>query len=184
MRADTPDGAARIYAELHPVVEPPEPGAAARFDLAAADMPGAVIAYAAEGEGLRDWPLRLISRRTRHRFNSVGGHLSALRAKRTTNPAHIHPDDLAELGVVPGSVVRIESEAGHVFAVAEASAELRLGTVSMAHAWGDPDIGVEGVREVGGGTNRLVSETSRFDPVTGQSLQSAIPVRISPAEAA
>lgn len=182
VRDDTPDGAAKIYHDLHPVVLPATTDAGARFDLTAGAMPAAIAAYAAEGEADRDWPLRLISRRTRHRFNSVGGHLGALKAKRTTNPAHIHPDDLAELGVAAGDVVRIDSPVGHVFAVAEASPDLRRGTVSMAHAWGDPEIGKEGVRTVGGGTNRLVSETSRFDPATGQSLQSAIPVRVALAD--
>jgi hypothetical protein len=51
----------------------------------------------------------------------------------------------------------------------------------MSHAFGDPGIGPEGVREHGASTNRLVSESVRYDPVTGQSLQSAIPVAITPA---
>jgi anaerobic selenocysteine-containing dehydrogenase len=142
-------------------------------------MPIALSDYAAEAETETAFPFRLISRRTKHRFNSVGGHLSGLKAKRQTNPAHIHPDDLASWGIADGDVIRIESEVGHVFAVAEADQALRPGVISMAHAWGDPDVGAEGVREQGGGTNRLVSETVRFDPITGQSLQSAIPVRVA-----
>lgn len=181
VKADTPDGRPKIYEELHPVVLPPDPQTAARFDLEGGAMPDAVKAYAREGDGDTAMPYRLISRRTRHRFNSTGGHLSHLRSKRTTNPAHIHPSDLVALGVQPGEVIRIESHSGHVFAVAEASEAIRPGLISMAHAWGDPDIGKDGVREHGGGTNRLVTETERFDPVTGQSLQSAIPVRVLPA---
>lgn len=181
VKADTPDGRHVIYDDLHPVVLPPEPGATAKFDLAAGDMPGALRRYGTEAERDTAMPFRLISRRTRHRFNSTGGHLTNLRAKRSTNPAHMHPDDLARIGIAPGAVVRIESHAGAVFAVAEASDAVLPGIVSMAHAWGDPDIGKEGVREHGGGTNRLVTETERFDPITGQSLQSAIPVKIFPA---
>jgi anaerobic selenocysteine-containing dehydrogenase len=177
VKADTPDGRAHIYDDLQPLVEPAD-GEAGRFILTAGDMPNALNSYAIEGARDADWPYRLVSRRTRHRFNSTGGHLPALKAKRTTNPAHIHPDDLAMLGMSEGDVIRIESEVGHVFAVVEASPELRRGVISMAHAWGEPDVGIEGVRTIGGGTNRLVSETVRFDPITGQSLQSAIPVRI------
>ena len=178
VKKDTPDGRPHIYNELQPVVEAAD-GESGRFTLTAGNMPAAVMSYAAEAVCTTEWPYRLISRRTRHRFNSTGGHLPALKAKRTTNPAHIHPDDLATLGMAEGDIIRIESEVGHVFAVAEASADLRRGIVSIAHAWGDPDVGVEGVRDIGGGTNRLVSETVRFDPITGQSLQSAIPVRLS-----
>ena len=179
VRADTPDGTAIIYDDLHPVVGPPDPESANRFDLAAGEMPAELARYAERQS--RTATFKLVSRRTRHRFNSTGGHLPALKAKRTTNPAHIHPDDLAGLGLAEGDIIRIESEAGHVFAVAEASAAMRPGIVSMAHAWGDPDVGVEGVRAFGGGTNRLVSETRDYDPITGQSLQSAIPVSITAA---
>ncbi len=179
VRADTPDGRPRIYSDLHPVVQPPEPGDAARFDLTAGGMPGAVERYAVESAADVDWPYRLISRRTRHRFNSTGGHLPALHAKRDTNPAHMHPDDLAALGLDDGTLVRIESAVGHVFAVTAASNDLRPGIISMAHAWGDVGAGPGDVRTIGSSTNRLVSETSRFDPITGQSLQSAIPVRIT-----
>lgn len=181
VKVDTPDGRAKIYDDLHPVVLPPEPDATARFDLAAGEMPSELLRYAGEAARDMEMPFRLVSRRTRHRFNSTGGHLSNLRAKRTTNPAHIHPADLARIGVAPGDIVRIESHAGEVFAVVEASDALRPGIISMAHAWGDPDIGKDGVRHHGGGTNRLVTETERFDPITGQSLQSAIPVRVFPA---
>ena len=51
----------------------------------------------------------------------------------------------------------------------------------MAHAFGGPDVGADEVRTRGNSTNRLVSETVRYDPITGQSLQSAIPVAITPA---
>ncbi len=179
VKADTPDGRPHIYSDLHPVVEAPDPGHAARFDLTAGDMTGEVTRYADAGETEGDWPFRLVSRRTRHRFNSTGGHLTALKAKRATNPAHVHPDDLARLGLGDGDIVRIDSEAGHVYAVLAASDDLRPGIVSMAHGWGDIGLGKGDVRSSGGSTNRLVSETSRFDPITGQSLQSAIPVRIS-----
>ena len=178
VRADTPDGAHIIYDDLHPRVLPPSTDAGAKFDLAAGDMPAALAAYYGDAEADLDRPYRLISRRTKHRFNSTGGHLSKLKAKRTTNPAHIHPDDLAALGLESGTIARIASDVGFVFAVTEADEDVLPGTISMAHAWGDPDVGIEGVRAIGGGTNRLVSETSRFDPITGQSLQSAIPVSI------
>jgi anaerobic selenocysteine-containing dehydrogenase len=180
VRDDTPDGAAKIYHHLHPVVGPAEAGSTARFDLAAGAMPQSLKNYAAEKQS-SGFPFKMVSRRSRHRFNSTGDHLPALKAKRMTNPAHIHPDDLKSLAVEDGDIVKIESKAGSLFAVVKASADMRPGVVSLAHAFGDIDTGFEGVRTAGNSTNRLVSETVDYDPVTGQSLQSAIPVRISAA---
>ena len=49
----------------------------------------------------------------------------------------------------------------------------------MAHAFGDIDSDAGNVRTQGSSTNRLVSDETCFDPITGQARQSAIPVRIS-----
>jgi anaerobic selenocysteine-containing dehydrogenase len=179
VRADTPDGRAIIYSDLHPKVEPADPASAGRFDLTAGDMPAKLRRYARSNPARDGYPYRLVSRRTRHRFNSTGGHLPALAAKRSTNPAHIHPDDLASLGLAEGDTIAIRSKVGEVFAVAEASPAMRPGIVSMAHAWGEPGSGPEEAATAGCSTNRLVSETVDYDPITGQSLQSAIPVAIA-----
>ncbi len=178
VRDDTPDGRAIIYHDLHPRVEAPDPHARHKFQLAAGDMPAVLAAYREAAPTRPGFDFRLVSRRTRHRFNSTGGHLTALKAKRTTNPAHIHPDDLAALGIADGALVSITSPVGQIMGVAEASPEMRRGIVSMAHAWGDAGEDGSQVREIGAGTNRLVKETIDYDPITGQSLQSAIPVRI------
>ena len=178
VRDDTPDGKAIIYDDLHPRVEAPDPDTAHKFQLAAGAMPSMLDAYRLDAQPNQGFDFRLVSRRTKHRFTSTGGHLSALKAKRTTNPAHIHPDDLAALGIAEGALVRIASPAGTVIGVAEASVSIRRGIVSMAHAWGDAGEDGSAVREIGTGTNRLVKETVDYDPITGQSLQSAIPVRI------
>jgi hypothetical protein len=63
----------------------------------------------------------------------------------------------------------------------KASDKVRRGIVSMAHAYGDADATKADVRERGSSTNRLVSEVVDYDPITGQSLQSAIPVKLEPA---
>jgi anaerobic selenocysteine-containing dehydrogenase len=181
VRADTPDGAAIIYHDLHPQVEASDPESAGRFNLGVGDMPQALSAYARAKASVTGYDFKLVSRRTRHRFNSTGGHLSALKAKRTTNPAHINPDDLKALGIETGALISITSPAGAIIGVAEASPTIRRGIVSMAHAWGDETSGAESVRDQGVSTNRLVQETSNFDLITGQSLQSAIPVRIAAA---
>ena len=60
-----------------------------------------------------------------------------------------------------------------------ASDKVRRGLISMAHAYGDSEAGKHNVREIGSSTNRLTSDEVDFDPITGQALQSAIPVRIA-----
>ena len=183
MRADTPDGAAIIYHDLHPRVEAPDATSAGRFDLSSGNMPDALADYARALASATDFDFKLVSRRTRHRFNSTGGHLPALKAKRTTNPAHINPQDLAALGIQAGSLVTIQSAVGEIVGVAEASPLMRRGIISMAHAFGGPESNAGNVRLQGVSTNRLVRETVAYDPITGQSLQSAIPVRIVPIDA-
>jgi len=181
VRADTVDGQAVIYPDLHPIVEAGDPDAPGRFDLCAGAMPDQLIAYATADQPAPDFSYRMVSRRSRHRFNSTGQNLTALTAKRTTNPAFLHPDDMARIPCSEGDIVRIRSAAGEVVAEARAATGMRPGVVSMAHAFGGPDVGADEVRTRGNSTNRLVSETVRYDPITGQSLQSAIPVAITPA---
>ena len=179
VRDDTAhDNKATVYADRHPVVGPPDAAMSNRFQLAAGDMPGALTRYLTADSAREGYAYRMVSRRTRHRFNSTGGHLPMLKAKAQTNPAHINPADLDRLGIEDGALIRIASPVGEVTAVAAAAPEMRAGIVSMAHAFGD----MQGdVREIGASTNRLVSETVDYDPITGMSLQSAIPVRITAA---
>lgn len=174
-------GAAVIYDELHPVVEPGDPDAHNRFKLAAGEMPRELKKYAASDARAKGFDFRLISRRSKHRFNSIGQPLRNLGKKVTTNPAYIHPDDMAEHGIKDGDVIEIASPHAAIHGVAKGSNRVRRGLISMAHAFGDSEAGKHNVREVGGSTNRLTSDEVDYDPITGQALQSAIPVRISPA---
>ena len=181
VRRDSVDGAPVIYDHLHPVVQPADPGQAHRFDLAAGDMPGQLQRYGNDQARVAGFDFRLISRRSKTRFNSIGHPLQKLREKTTTNPAYIHPDDLARLALKEGDIVEIASAHATIHGVAKASDKVRRGLVSMAHAYGDSEAGKHNVREMGASTNRLTSDEVDFDPITGQALQSAIPVRIAAA---
>lgn len=179
--AQAAGGAAVIYDELAPVVGPPDPGDEYRFDLAADAMPMEVEKYSADTARAAGFDFRLISRRSKHRFNSIGQPLEKLGKKVTTNPAYIHPDDMEERGLKDGDVIEIASPHASIHGVVKASDRVRRGIISMAHAFGDADAGAHNVREMGGSTNRLTSDEVDFDPITGQALQSAIPVRIAAA---
>lgn len=181
VRKDSVGGAAVMYNDLHPVVGPADPDQVFRFDLAEGAMPAALEAYRRDERRHEGFDFRLISRRSKTRFNSIGHPLARLRAKTTTNPAYINPDDLAALGIADGAIIEITSPHASIHGVVKASDKVRRGIVSMAHAYGDSDAGKHNVREMGGSTNRLTSDEVDFDPITGQALQSAIPVRISAA---
>lgn len=172
-------GAAVIYDELHPVVEPANPEDENRFDLNAGAMPRDLLRYAEDKPSAEGYDLRLISRRSKHRFNSIGQPLRNLGQKVTTNPAYLHPDDMAARGLSDGDIIEISSPHATIHGVVKASNRVRPGLISMAHAFGDADAGKHNVREVGGSTNRLTSDEVDYDPITGQALQSAIPVRIA-----
>jgi anaerobic selenocysteine-containing dehydrogenase len=174
-------GAAMIYPEAHPLVEPLDEGEFHRFDLAEGAMPDELLRYADNRAVRAGFDFRLISRRSKTRFNSIGHPLRKLQEKTTTNPAFIHPEDIAALGLVEGGLVAITSPHATIHGVVKASDKVRRGIVSMAHAYGDADAGKDDVRTRGSSTNRLVSEVVDYDPITGQSLQSAIPVKLESA---
>ncbi len=171
-------GAAVVYEDLHPVVGPVVEDEFHRFTLDAGDMPGELLRYADNPAGRAGFDFKLISRRSKTRFNSIGHPLKKLQEKTTTNPAYIHPEDIAALGLEEDGIVEITSPHATIHGVVKASDRVRRGLVSMAHAYGDADASKEDVRERGSSTNRLTSEEVDFDPITGQSLQSAIPVKL------
>ena len=181
VRKDSQDGAAVIYDDLHPIVGPADEAQTFRFNLAAGAMPEELVKYGEKETALAAYDFRLITRRSKTRFNSIGHPLQKLREKTTTNPAYIHPDDLAALALKDGDIVEITSPHATIHGVARASDKVRRGIVSMAHAYGDSEAGKHNVREIGGSTNRLTSDEGDFDPITGQALQSAIPVRLAAA---
>ncbi|MEM9712141.1 MAG: molybdopterin-dependent oxidoreductase [Actinomycetota bacterium] len=124
---------------------------------------------------------RLISRRLKSHLNSLGGELPGLQRKNPTNYAYMNPADMAELGVADEQLLEIASPRAKLIGVAKGAADLRRGVVSMAHSWGAASLTDEKVRDVGAPTNRLVDVNDGFDEITGQAIQSGIPVSVAPA---
>ncbi|MEO1063922.1 MAG: molybdopterin-dependent oxidoreductase [Actinomycetota bacterium] len=123
---------------------------------------------------------RLISRRLKTHLNSLGGELPGLQRKTPTNYAYMNPDDLADLGVADEELLEIASPRAKLIGVAKAAPDLRRGVISMAHSWGAASLTDEKVRDVGAPTNRLVDVNDGFDQITGQAIQSGIPVSVTP----
>lgn len=124
---------------------------------------------------------RLTSRRLKGVFNSSGREIEALRAKEGTSFAHAHPSDLARWGVSDGDLVDITSPRSTLRTVIKAAPDVKPGSVSMAHSWGDLP-GEAGPpadpRLLGDTTGRLADCASAFDPITGLPVMSAIPVQV------
>ena len=174
-------GAAITYEELHPVVGPADPEAEEKFDLNAGAMPRQLIDYAANDPAQDGFDFRLISRRSKHRYNSNGHTFPKLVEKMPTNPAFFNPADLVAAGIEDGAIIEITSPTASIFGLAKADDKVRPGVISMSHAFGDSEAGKDDVMTKGGSTNRLLTDDSNIDPITGQALQSAIPVRVSAA---
>jgi anaerobic selenocysteine-containing dehydrogenase len=167
------------------VVVGPAAGPQPKFAVAPIDVVAELVAVLGEhtsaevldGFDPKVHAFRLVSRRLKHVLNSLGREIPGLARLGTTNSAYIHPDDMALLGLTNGDLVEITSPTSSLIAVAEASAPVKRGVVSMAHSWGG-SVTDETVRSQGSPTNRLCTTESGYDPINGMAIQSAIPVAL------
>ena len=180
-----PHGA--VFEDPPSIVAPKDPGCDAKLDLANDIMLAELAEVAGESSAPSDeFSFRLISRRLLDVHNSAGRDIPKLTRKYRYNPAFMHPDDLAELGVDPGDVIEIASDHSSILGVAEAESNLRRGLISMPHAFGDAPGAAndQQVHEIGSNTGRLTSVERDYDPYTGIPRMSSIPVNVKRQETA
>ena len=139
---------------------------------------GEIRDRAATAEVDNDRPFLLVPRRENRVINSTGRTLPGLMSGRSYNPAFMHPDDLARLGVVAGDLVEIRSAYDTITGVAEADADLRRGVVSMSHNFGGNPGDDEDPRVDGANTNRLLRTDVEYDRYTGIPRMGALPVAV------
>ena len=114
--------------------------------------------------GTVDGSLRFVSNRRVHNTNSVAYGKPPIHDDGP--PAiEVSPFDAVATGVIDGDRIRIVSDHGHVDGTARIDARVRNGVVTMNHGWSQRNVA------------RLTDEVG-IDPLTGQPVQSAIPVRI------
>jgi anaerobic selenocysteine-containing dehydrogenase len=158
-------------------VQPARDGAG-RFEVAPADVRSEiaeVFAESAAASGPRE-DFLLISRRMRHVCNSMYRNIPSITSRVPTNPAYLHPDDLAALDIAEGAVVELRSEFGRIQGVAQADATVRRGVISMSHCWsGEP--GDDSA--LGANVNELTSSTEVIEPINAMPRLSAIPVTLT-----
>ena len=162
------------------VVRPARPGADARLAVAPADVCRTLADVAAARRGTDPGPFLLTSRRIRETMNSSFRTLPSVRRRTAYNPAYLHPDDLAELGIVPGERVRIVSAAGDIPAIVQPDAALRRGVVSMTHGYGGLPGDPEPYEARGAATPRLVSTAECVEAINAMPRMTAIPISIVP----
>jgi anaerobic selenocysteine-containing dehydrogenase len=165
------------------VVAPKDPDCTDRLEVAdptmMADLEEILAAASptpsAEPDG--ELPFRLLCRRLQQTYNSSGRKLAGLR-KRPYNPAFMHPDDLAELGLRGGDLAEIRSSRAAIVAVVEPDEGLRRGLVSITHGFGRLPGDDEDVRRDGSNVGRLLSAVDDLQPYTYQPQMSNIPVSV------
>jgi anaerobic selenocysteine-containing dehydrogenase len=169
-----------VFTEPAEYVQPKDPGWAGRLDVANAQMMRDVSAELRRpvDRGTDDFPFRLIGRRMQRTINSCQNFPEVHRG-RGYNPAFMHPEDLAVLGLVSGDAVDITSRRATIPGVVEADPSLRRGLVAMTHGFGDaPDRDGE-FREIGSPTGRLLDCHEFADPYVGMPKMGNVAVAIA-----
>jgi len=175
--ADYPAG--RIYDHPSNIVLPARPEAVGLFHPMPEDVAGELRDFlaselaqsASPGTGRSHM---LISRRMNRVMNTLGNKLEGTLRHDPTNPAFMHPDELAGIGVAPGEMVEIASEHGSIEAVAQPDKTLRAGVVSMSHCWG----GLPGGEGAGVNTNLLIATDRDVQPYNAMPRMSGVPVTV------
>jgi len=165
-------------------VQPARPQAG-RFAVAPADVVAELGELAAEHPKLTSadtapaLTFHLISRRMRDVNGSIGMETAPIRQRNPYNPLHMHPDDLARLGLHAGQQVSISAAHGAIVGIVKPDAALRPGVVSMSHNWGRTDNLPESYARHGASTNWLIQASEPAEPINAMPRMSAIPVAIA-----
>ncbi|CRK53991.1 putative oxidoreductase [Rhodococcus sp. RD6.2] len=159
------------------LVGPPDPGAAGhRLVTMPDDVRAELGAALTEVTVTQRFPMLLTVRRIREAVNSTGTRVPGL-VRGGTNPASMHPDDLAALGVADGQQVTVHSASGRLRATAKADPTLARGTVSMTHCFGSVDPG----DDVGVNVNALTGTRDGVQTINAMPTMTAVPVTVGPA---
>ena len=149
-------------------------GVAGEIETALGRDPGVEGSFGEGGE----FTHLLTSRRNGLVYNSMCHELPRT---ATGNPAHLHPDDLAALGVAEGHVTRLVSAHGAIDVQLSADPTLRRGVVSVSHGFGGggPSQGEDTSRFAT--VSRLLSTETSLDAISRMPILSAVPVRFEAA---
>lgn len=169
-----------IFDRGDPRVIPKAEGWSGKLNVGNADMMQDLQrAYAGEAESeMQDYRFKMVGRRLKDRYNSCWREHSVSTRQWTYNPAFMHPDDAASLGLADGDIVEIRSRRGAIKGVVEIEKGLLPGVIAMTHSWGGiPDDDPDPVR-LGANTSLLTDTTADYDPYSAIPRMSTIPVNV------
>ncbi|MGV9412324.1 molybdopterin-dependent oxidoreductase [Nocardia sp. NPDC003693] len=92
---------------------------------------------------------------------------------------HIHPEDVARLGLADRAVVK--SAAGAVTVDLEPTSDIMPGVVSLPHGWGHTGSAQTVAREHAGVNANVLTDDSLVDAPSGNAVFNGVPVTITPA---
>jgi anaerobic selenocysteine-containing dehydrogenase len=170
----------KIYDHPSLTVLPARPGANGQFDVMPDDVAEELDGFLASDLAVDSRPSGgfshlMITRRMNRVMNTLGNNLQATLRHDPTNPAYLHPDEMAQLGVNPGDEVELTSAYGRIVAIVQPDKALRPGVVSISHCWG----GLPGEPgAAGANTNLLIAGDREVQPINAMPLMSSVPVNI------
>lgn len=171
--------------DVEETVQAKDPGCEERLDVGNRHMMAEleqVLAFDFTAEQAdRDYPYRLISRRSNNFLNSAGRTLPGTKLSRGKlyNPLFMHPEDLTELGLEPGQTVTIASRHDRIPSIVEADETMRRKVVSTYHCFGGLVDDDDRFVEQGSNVGRLTPSDVEYDPISGIPRMSNIAVSIS-----
>ncbi|KAB2351008.1 molybdopterin oxidoreductase family protein [Actinomadura rudentiformis] len=152
------------------------PSFAADADRLHAGLDAGLDAGGPNGSG----ELLLIGRRHLRSNNSWLHNLPELVRGSNTCTLQLNPADAERLGVQGGDLVRVTSRSGTIEAVAEPTATVMAGVVSLPHGWGHDRPGTRtGVASRNAGVNvNAVTDDQEIDPLSGTAVFNGVPVTL------
>jgi anaerobic selenocysteine-containing dehydrogenase len=169
------------HGQMFPIdqrVQPAHADNAARFDALPHDVVEELRRYLSTARPDPTFTHLMTNRRTREVLNSLVPFPDRQEGRTRYNPAFMHSDDLAQLGVAPGESVDLVSEHGRITAIVQIDDALRSGVVSMSHSRGGlPGDPIE-LTAGAACTQLLVSTERHCETINGMPRMSSIPIQI------
>jgi anaerobic selenocysteine-containing dehydrogenase len=177
-----PHGA--VFEDARVRVSARDPACTDRLDLANDGMLMELAEMAGEDIAARRgttsaYPLLLIPRRIQNVTNGTM-RLEPEKLKTLTNPAYLHPDELAARGLKAGDLAEIRSRHGRIEVTVQPDPDLRTGVLAIAHGFGTQPGRPDDTRRFGANVNRLTRLDDDYDRFSGIPRMGAIPVSLTP----
>ncbi|MGH3677378.1 MAG: molybdopterin-dependent oxidoreductase [Mycobacterium sp.] len=129
------------------------------------------------------YPLRLIGMRETRSENTWMHNSPLLMRGGRTQHALMHVDDVAELHIGDGAVVKVASEHGEIEVPVIATKDIVAGVIAIPHGWGHKGTGGWRLANTAGGANvnRLMSSAPEdIEALAGMARLTGVPVRVEP----